>query len=64
VVDPRFDPEHFKFVVVGERVRTEMSAVQAESVAAGVEDIRQQRGDYSIGEDDEHQLWFWWQNAP
>ena len=59
-VDPRFAPEQLQFTVVGERVRTEMSLVQVESVAAGVEDIRVRRG-YSIGDEEEHQLWFWWQ---
>ena len=64
VVDPRFDPERLHFTVVGDRVRTELSPVQVESLAAGVEDIRQRRGDYSIGDDEEHQIWFWWQNDP
>ncbi len=62
VVDPRFAPERLHFTVVGGRVRIELSPVQVESVAAGVEDIRERRGGYSIGDDDEHQLWFWWQD--
>ena len=45
-----------------DRVRTELSPVQVESMAAGVEDIRALRGDYAIGDDGEHQLWFWWQD--
>ena len=48
---------------MNDRVRTELSTVQVESLMAGVEDIRAGRGDYAIGDDDEHQLWFWWQNA-
>ena len=64
VVDPKFDPERLHFFVMNDRVRTELSTVQTESLIAGVEDIRARRGDYAIGDDDEHQLWFWWQNAP
>ena len=63
VVDPRFDPERLQFRVMHDRVRTELSTVQVESLMAGVEDMRARRGDYAIGDDDEHQLWFWWQNA-
>jgi hypothetical protein len=29
-----------------------------------VDDIRQRRGSYSIGDEEEHQLWFWWQDEP
>jgi hypothetical protein len=61
IVDPRFPPERLHFAVVGDRVRTELSPVQVESLAAGVQDIRERRGDYSIGDDDDHQIWFWWQ---
>src|SRR5687768_4345680 len=32
LVDPRFDPEHLRFAVVNDRVRTELSVVQVESV--------------------------------
>ena len=64
VVDPRFPPERLHFMVVNDRVRTELSMIQVESVAAGVEDIRERRGDYSIGDDEEHQLWFWWHGDP
>lgn len=64
IVDPRFPPERLHFTVVGDRVRTELSPIQAESVAGGVEDIRERRGDYSIGDEEEHQLWFWWQDEP
>ena len=63
VADPRFPPERLTFGVTGERVRTELSSVQVESLAAGVEDIRQRRGAYAIGDDDEQQLWFWWQDS-
>src|SRR5688500_7972506 len=62
LVDPRFSPEQLQFSVVGNRARTEVSKVQLEALAAGIEDIRQGRGDYSIGDDD-HQLWFWWQRS-
>ena len=62
VVDPRFAPERMHFTVMNDRVRMELSSVQVESLAAGVTDIRQGRGDYSIGEDDD-QLWFWWRDA-
>ena len=61
VVDPRFAPEHFRFVVTNGRARTELSAVQVESLAAGITDIRQGRGGYSIGDEDD-QLWFWWRS--
>ena len=64
IVDPRFPPERLHFTVAGDRVRTELSPVQVESLAAGVEDIRQRRGDYSIGDEEEHQIWFWWQGDP
>ena len=63
VVDPRFPPERLHFAVMNDRARTELSVVQVESVMAGVEDIRALRGDYAIGDDDEHQLWFWWQDG-
>lgn len=61
VVDPGFDPEHLRFSVINDRVRTELSTVQVESVAAGVQDICEGRGDYGIGDDDDHMLTFWWQ---
>ena len=61
LVDPRFPPERLHFTVMNDRVRTELSAVQVESVVAGVEDMRARRGDYAIGDEDEHQLWFWWE---
>ena len=63
-VDPRYEPERLHFTVVGDRARAELSPVQVESLAAGVEDIRERRGDYSIGDEEEHQLWFWWQHDP
>jgi hypothetical protein len=31
-----------------------------ECIVRGVEDIVQGRGDYCIGGDDQHVLWFWW----
>jgi hypothetical protein len=62
LVDPRFPPERLHFTVITDRVRTELSPVQVESMAAGVEDMRALRGDYPIGDDEEHQLWFWWQD--
>lgn len=64
IVDPKFPPERLQFVVMNDRVHTELSPVQVESVAGGVRDIRERRGDYAIGDDDEQQLWFWWQNGP
>lgn len=64
LVDSRFEPEHLKFVVVADRIRTELSHVQAESLIGGVEDIRARRGDYSIGDEEGDQLWFWWQDDP
>jgi hypothetical protein len=63
IADPRFDPERFHFTVMNDRVRSELSSVQIESVAAGVLDIRDRRGDYAIGDEDEQQLWFWWQTG-
>jgi hypothetical protein len=63
LVDPRFPPEHLHFRVAGDGVRTELSPIQAESIMGGVEDIRARRGDYAIGEEEEHQLWFWWQEV-
>ena len=63
IVDPRFPPERLHFAVINDRVRTELSTVQVESVAAGVHDIRERRGDYSIGDEDGHELWFWWQDG-
>ena len=63
IVDPRFPPERLHFAVMNDRVRTELSVVQVESVVAGVEDIRALRGDYAIGDEDEDQLWFWWQDG-
>ena len=62
LVDPRFPPERLHFTVVTDRVRTELSPVQVESMAGGVEDMRALRGDYPIGDDEAHQLWFWWQD--
>ena len=64
LVDSRFPPERLHFRVTSDRVRTELSPVQVESMAAGVEDIRALRGDYAIGDDEQHQLWFWWQERP
>ena len=61
LVDPRFPPERLHFTVINARVRTELSAPQVESMMAGLADIREGRGDYSIGDEDDHQLWFWWQ---
>jgi hypothetical protein len=63
IVDPRFPPERLQFAVVSDRVRTELSLVQVESLAAGVQDIRERRGAYSIGDEEEQQIWFWWQDA-
>ncbi len=63
IVDPRFPPERLHFAVIRDRVRTELSPVQVESIAGGVQDIRERRGDYAIGEEDDHQLWFWWQDG-
>jgi hypothetical protein len=63
IADPRFDPERFHFTVMNDRVRSELSSVQIESIAAGVSDIREGRGDYAIGDEDEQQLWFWWQTG-
>ena len=63
IVDPRFPPERLHFAVMNDRVRTELSVVQVESVVAGVEDIRALRGDYAIGDENEDQLWFWWQEG-
>jgi hypothetical protein len=63
VVDPGFPPERLHFTVTNDRVQTELSVVQAESVADGVRDIRERRGDYAIGDEEDHQLWFWWQDA-
>ena len=61
LVDPRFQPERLHFVVTHDRVRTELSPAQVESLIGGVQDIREGRGDYSIGEEEEHMLTFWWQ---
>lgn len=63
VVDPRFPPERLHFSAINDRLRTELSPVQVESIAGGVQDIRERRGDYAIGDEDEHQLWFWWQDG-
>ena len=63
IADPRFPPERLHFTVLNDRVRSELSAVQIESLAAGVLDMRERRGDYAIGDEDEHLLWFWWQDG-
>jgi hypothetical protein len=63
LVDPRFPPEQLRFVVTNDRVRTELSPAQVESLIGGVQDIREGRGDYGIGDEDEHMLTFWWQTG-
>jgi hypothetical protein len=63
LVDPRFPPERLHSTVVNDRVRTELSLVQIESVAAGLGDMRERRGGYPIGDEEEQQLWFWWHDA-
>lgn len=63
VVDPDFPPERLHFTVMHDRVQTQLSTVQVESLAGGVRDMRERRGDYSIGDDEGHELWFWWQDA-
>jgi hypothetical protein len=62
LVDPGFPPERLHFTVIMDRVRTELSPVQVESMAAGVEDMIAYRGGYPIGDEEEDQLWFWWQD--
>ena len=64
VADPSFPPERLHFTVMHDRVRTEMSVIQMEGIVAGLEDMRERRGGYAIGDDGtEQQLWFWWQEA-
>ena len=60
IVDPKFPPEQLHFAVANDRLRTELSLIQVESLVAGVEDIRALRGEYAIGDEGEDQLWFWW----
>ena len=63
LADPRFPPERLHFAAVNDRVRLELSPVQVESIVAGLQDIRERRGGYAIGDEGDHQLWFWWQEA-
>jgi hypothetical protein len=63
IVDPKFPPEQLHFAVTNDRLRTQLSLIQVESLVAGVEDVRALRGDYAIGDEDEDRLWFWWQEG-
>lgn len=63
VVDPNFAPERLHFTITNDRIQTELSTVQVESMADGVRDMRERRGDYAIGDEEGHELWFWWQDG-
>jgi len=52
--------ELFQIDEVSGCLNLECSRHQVECIIKGVEDILQGQGDYSIGQDDSHRLWFWW----
>lgn len=59
-VRPAVDPGHFLFSESGSHLGLECSQQQVECIIKGIEDIQQGEGDYCIGGDDQHVLWFWW----
>ena len=54
-------PETFEFAEDGETLLLTCSRAQIGCILKGVEDMESGRGDYCIGGDGEHVLWFWWQ---
>lgn len=53
-------PGHFVFPEVSARLSLECSQQQLECIIGGVKDVVRSRGDYCIGGEGQHVLWFWW----
>lgn len=51
---------HFQFSEVSDRLSLACSQQQVECIIKGVEGIVRDHGDYCIGGEDQHVLWFWW----
>jgi hypothetical protein len=51
---------HFLVSEASDQVSLECSQQQVECMIKGVEDIQRGEGDYCIGAEDQHVLWFWW----
>lgn len=60
LVRPDVGRGYFVFSEASGRLTLECSHQQVECIIGGVEDIVRGRGDYCIGGDDQHVLWFWW----
>jgi hypothetical protein len=63
VTDPSYPDERFIVSDNGSTCRLELSRDQAGCVLEGVADILRGKGDYCIGGDGDHVVWFWWFHA-
>jgi hypothetical protein len=54
-----YPSDHFRFGEIGKIFRLECSMDQLQCVIGGIEDIERGCGDYCVGGDGNHVLWFW-----
>ena len=59
-VDPSYSEGFFEFSESHPKCFLNLSKEQAGCILKGVKDIFSGEGDYCIGGDDDHVLWFWW----
>ena len=60
LTDPSYPDEWFKISDNGSACSLELSRAQAGCVLEGVTDILRDKGDYCVGGDGDHVIWFWW----